>query len=256
MTSNHIHAKGLEHGPVMGGEAEFEFSFAFQPIVNASTREVISFEALVRGPCGEPSKEVFAKVDHEKLYQFDEACRTKAIALASQLKLQLGLNLNMFPSALYRAGMDIRATLQASLEFGLPAEQIVIEVTEAEKMMTYPQVMETLKAHREFGFRTAIDDFGCGYSGLSLLVEYQPNYIKLDRSLIADIQHDKVKQAIFHGVRLTCKELGVEIMAEGVETGGEYRWLHEAGIDLFQGYYFARPTFEALAEVPQNLYRI
>lgn len=238
----------------IAGGVDFEFSFAFQPIVNAATREVISFEALVRGPGGEPSADVFARVPRENLYRFDQACRLKAIHIARRLNLQTRLNINLFPNAVYRTGMNIRATLQASLKEGFPVENIIFEVSEAERLVNYPRVVEIFKAYQDFGFQTAIDDFGTGYSGLKMLVEYQPNYIKLDRNLIADIQEDHIKQTLVKGISYICKQLSIEMMAEGVETAGEYAWLRESGINIFQGYYFARPTFEALAEVQPKLF--
>jgi EAL domain-containing protein (putative c-di-GMP-specific phosphodiesterase class I) len=106
-----------------------------------------------------------------------------------------------------------------------------------------------LKLLQEFGFMTAIDDFGMGYSGIKLLLEYQPNYIKLDRTLISNIKWDKVKQSVFFGIRRMCIELSIDIVAEGVETEEEYHWLHNAGVDIFQGYYFAKPAFEVLPNV-------
>ena len=237
----------------LAGGVDFEFSFAFQPIVNAVTREVISFEALVRGPGGEPSAEVFARVPRESLYRFDQACRVKAIHVAKRLKIHTRLNINLFPNAMHLTGMNIRATLQASFQAGFPVENLIFEVSEAERLIHYSRVVEIFKSYEDFGFQTAIDDFGTGYSGLRMLAEYQPNYIKLDRNIIADIHENRVKQTIVKGIGGICKELCIEMIAEGVEKYEEYQWLRKAGINIFQGYYFARPTFEALSEVPMRL---
>jgi EAL domain-containing protein (putative c-di-GMP-specific phosphodiesterase class I) len=236
------------------GGVDFEFSFAFQPIVNAATREVVSFEALVRGPRGEPSAEVFAKVPRENLYRFDQACRVKAIHMARCLNLQTGLNINLFPNAIHLTGMNIRATLQASFQEGFPVEKLIFEVSEAERLIHYSRVVEIFKCYEDFGFQTAIDDFGTGYSGLRMLAEYQPNYIKLDRNIIADIYENHVKQTIVKGIGSICKQLCIEMIAEGVEKVEEYQWLRKAGINLFQGFYFARPVFEALSEVQPRLF--
>jgi EAL domain-containing protein (putative c-di-GMP-specific phosphodiesterase class I) len=89
---------------------------------------------------------------------------------------------------------------------------------------------------------------------LKLLVEYQPNYVKLDRNLIADIHGNEVKQTVVQGIGFICKKLGVGLMAEGVERFEEFSWLRGAGVSLFQGYYFAPPAFEALPEVAAGLY--
>jgi len=238
----------------LAGGVDFDFSFAFQPIVNALTREVVSFEALVRGPSGESSAEVFAKVPRENLYRFDQACRVKAIRVARRLNLHTRLNINLFPNAIHLTGMNIRATLQASFQEGFPVEDLIFEVSEAERLIHYSRVVEIFKSYEDFGFQTAIDDFGTGYSGLRMLAEYQPNYIKLDRNIIADIHQNHVKQTIVKGIGEICKQLCIELIAEGVEKFEEYEWLHEAGINIFQGYYFARPAFEALAEVRLTLF--
>ena len=85
-------------------------------------------------------------------------------------------------------------------------------------------------------------------------MKYQPNYIKLDRTIISNIQHEHIKQCILSGVQQICKDLRIEIIAEGVETADEFHWLNEAGISIFQGYYFARPAFEALPDVANKVF--
>ena len=242
--------------PERFNELDIEFSFAFQPIVSAKTREVVSFEALVRGPRGEPSKEVLDHVDERKVFEFDLACHTKAIKLANSLKLKKSLHLNLFPHALYQTGMNIRATMYASISNHIPIDQIIYELTESEKITDNKQLIELVRMYQEFGFSTAIDDFGSGYSGLSLLVEYQPNYIKIDQRLIANVDTDPVRQIVVQGICSICKKLNIEVMAEGVEKPEEYEWLRRAGLDLFQGYYFAYPAFEALPDVDMALFKI
>ena len=236
------------------GDLGFQFSFAFQPIVDVRNREIISFEALVRGPHGEPSASVFSQVRKPDLLKFDEMCRNKAISLASRLKIPNRLNLNLAAQSIYEVDMSITATFQASIQNGIPAENIIFEVLESESLTEQKNLIQYLRLIQEFGFATAIDDFGAGYSGLKLLAEYQPYYIKLDRHLIGNIHMDLVKQRIFSGVRKICDSLSIEIVAEGVENIGEYRWLNEAGISIFQGYYFARPAFEALPDVANKVF--
>ena len=236
------------------GGVDFDYSFAFQPIVNASNREIVAFEALVRGPCGELSADVFSRVPRENLYRFDQACCLKAIRVAKRLNLQTRLNINLFPNAIHTTGLNIRATLQASLQEGFPVEKLVFEVSEAEKLAHYSHVTEIFKSYQDFGFQTAIDDFGTGYSGLRMLAEYQPDYIKLDRNIIADIHENRIKQTIVKGIDGICRHLSIELIAEGVEKAEEYQWLREAGINIFQGYYFAKPQYEALVDVRPTLF--
>jgi EAL domain-containing protein (putative c-di-GMP-specific phosphodiesterase class I) len=217
------------------GDIGFQFSFAFQPIVNASNQEIISFEALVRGPHGEPSNSVFAQVSNHDFGKFDEVCRQKAIHLASRLNITNNLCLNLSAQGLYEIDSSILETAN---------------LTDQHSLLQYLQLIN------DFGFKTSIDDFGAGYSGLKLLVKYQPTYIKLDRHLIGDIQEDMIKQCVFLGIQQICDRLSIEIVAEGVEHAAEYRWLSQAGVQIFQGYYFARPAFEALPEVSNKAYAI
>jgi EAL domain-containing protein (putative c-di-GMP-specific phosphodiesterase class I) len=236
------------------GEIGFEFSFAFQPIVDIRNRKIISYEALVRGPHGEPSAAVFAQVSKDNFAKFDEVCRQKAIHLASRLKIPSLLNLNMTASSMYEVDMSITATFRASLQGGIPVENIIFEVIEYESLIDNRNLLKYLKIIQDFGFKTAVDDFGAGHSGLNLLVQYQPNFIKLDRNLIAGIHQDFVKQSVFSGIQHICKNLSIDIVAEGVETSGEYHWLQEAGVHLFQGYFFAKPAFEALPDVANKIF--
>ncbi|MEX1196266.1 MAG: EAL domain-containing protein [Pseudohongiellaceae bacterium] len=231
----------------------FDFSFAFQPIIRASTCEVVAYEALARGTEGQPFPEVWKHVNEENLYRFDQACRVKAIKLAAELELQTGLNINFTPNAVYRPELCIRTTLMAAREYGFPIDLIRFEVTEGEHVEDKAHLVGIINTYRELGFSTYIDDFGSGYSGLNLLAEFQPDCIKIDRGLITDIDEDEPRQAITRGIILTCQLLGITVLAEGVETAEEYRWLAEAGIDLFQGYYFARPAFEQLVDVDRSL---
>jgi EAL domain-containing protein (putative c-di-GMP-specific phosphodiesterase class I) len=240
--------------PSAQGEIDFEFSFAFQPIVDIRNREIISYEALVRGPRGEPSASVFARVPRYNLLGFDEVCRRKAIHLASRLKIPNRLNLNMFVPGLYEVDLNIMATFRASIQSGIPVENIIFEVLETQNLTDQRNLLKYLQVIQDFGFKTAIDDFGMGYSGLRLLVAYQPNYIKIDRELMSNIDKDFVKQSIFSGIQKICKSLSIEIVAEGVETANEFHWLQEAGVSIFQGYYFARPAFEALPDVANKVF--
>ncbi|OPX55735.1 EAL domain, c-di-GMP-specific phosphodiesterase class I (or its enzymatically inactive variant) [Oceanospirillum multiglobuliferum] len=232
----------------------FTFSFAFQPIVSAKNKKIVSYEALVRGVNGEPANSVFANVNNDNLYQFDQACRVTAIKKAVELGLDTYLNLNFTPNAVYKPELCIRTTLEAAKQYGFPVEKIVFEVVEGEEVKDKQHLVNIINAYKKMGFKTAIDDFGAGYSGLNLLADYEPNIIKLDRDLIVDIHQHRRRQAIIRGIILVCKELNLELLAEGVELKEEYEWLVGQGIDLFQGYYFARPAFEQLVSVDPALF--
>ena len=178
------------------------------------------------------------------LQGFDQACRCKAIRLAACLNLKAGLNLNLVPNSSRHTRRNVRLTLDASLQEGFPVERLVFEVSEAERMHHYARVGEIFKSYQDQGFRTAIDDFGAGLAGLHMLAEYQPDFVKLDRSLIADVHEKHVKQVLVGGLIGACRQLSIEPIAEGVGKAEEYHWLREAGIHFFQGFYFARPELK------------
>jgi EAL domain-containing protein (putative c-di-GMP-specific phosphodiesterase class I) len=231
-----------------GAGLDFEFTMAFQPFAQAGTGHVFGFEALVRGPNGEGAGEILAKVNDTNRYRFDQACRVKAIQLASELGLEGILSINFLPNAIYRPETCIRATLEAADELGFDKTRLMFEVTEGEH--ADPAHLRGIFAeYKKQGFRTAIDDFGAGYAGLKMLAEFQPDYIKLDMELTRNIDKDAVRQAIVSGIIATSDALGLGIIAEGVESRGEYLFLRSKGIRLFQGYFFARPGYRSLPQL-------
>ena len=232
-----------------GQELEFDFSMAFQPIVDVSTKTVFAQEALVRGMGDKPAADVFTHVNDANMYAFDQACRIKAIELASRLNITSLLSINFMPNAVYRPELCIRATLAAAEEFKFPVSQIMFEVTESEKIGDVPHLQSIINHYQKQGFTTALDDFGAGHSGLNTLADLEVDVLKIDMYLARDIQTNKRKHAIVSGIVATCQELDMKIIAEGVETRDEFKALQDLGIDLFQGFYFARPSYETLPEV-------
>ncbi len=233
-----------------GAGLDFDFSMAFQPIVNVHTREVFAYEALVRGLQNEPAAEVFAHVNEDNRYRFDQSCRVKAVKLAAELNMRAMLSINFMPNAVYRPELCIRTTLYAAETYGFPIDRIMFEITEGERVDDLPHLRSIVEHYRQRGFKTAIDDFGAGYAGLNLLAEIRTDLLKLDMALIRDIDRDSVRQAIIRGILQVCTELSTRVIAEGVETRAELETLRGFGIELFQGYWFARPAFEALPVVP------
>ncbi len=230
-------------------ELEFNFTMAFQPIVNFHTRTVFAQEALVRGLNNDPAGTIFANVNASNLYRFDQACRVKAIKLAAELKIDSMLSINFMPNAVYQPALCIRATLEAADTYHFPKDKIIFEVTENEQIVDQDHLSNIITDYKERGFLTAIDDFGAGYSGLNLLADMQTDIIKIDMHLVRNIHQNKARQHIVRAIIEMCKNLDITVVAEGIETYEEFAFLHTYGIDLFQGYYFAKPAFESIAEI-------
>lgn len=227
----------------------FDFTMAFQPIVKLSSREVYGYEALVRGVNNESAYTVISRVNDDNRYRFDQRCRVKAISLAARLGIESMLSINFLPNAVYRPELCIRTTLEAAKTYDFPAERIMFEFTEGERVRDNHHIKEIVEYYQELGFKTAIDDFGAGYSGLNLLADFQTDIVKIDMELVRNIDQDRARQVILKNCLRMFDDLNITCLVEGVETLAEVRCLQEMGADLMQGYYFAKPGFESLPDV-------
>lgn len=227
----------------------FEFSFAFQPIIDIEKRSVHSYEALVRGINGEGAQSVLSKVDRQNRFRFDQLCRAKAISLASLLGVESFININFLVNSVYNPDQCIKVTLECARKNNFPIEKIILETTEEEKIEDPDFLKSVLDGYRKYGLLIAIDDFGEGYSSLNLLARLRPEYLKLDRQLISQIEQDRVRERIVRAIVDLCRDLSIKVIGEGVETLQEARILRDMGVTLFQGYFFARPGFESLPPV-------
>jgi len=238
---------GMRLGPQ--GASDPDFTFAFQPIVDTQAREVVSYEALIRGLGNESAYQILGQVPADTMFAFDLKARVKAIGLAMRLGVCCNLNLNFLPRSLDSSAESILTTLEAAKRANLPVNRIVLEVVEGEIIDETSHFTELINEYRGLGLLMAIDDFGAGYSGLNLLADFQPDQIKLDMKLIRGIEWHGPRQAIVRAINQICLDLGIDVIAEGVETELEYAWLASQGIHLFQGYLFAKPGFESFPKV-------
>lgn len=235
-------------------ELDFDFTMAFQPIINCKTQSIFGYEALVRGLNNESAYSIISRVNDDNRYLFDQQCRIKAIALASELNLETMLSINFLPNAIYKPERCIRTTLEAAKKYDFPIENIMFEFTEVEKIEDASHVKRIVEYYQSLGFRTAIDDFGAGYSGLNLLADFQTDIIKLDMALIRNVHSNTARQSIVRRCLEMFDDLDVIALAEGIETYEEYVWLKNAGIELMQGYLFAKPGFQSLPMVDFSSY--
>ncbi len=237
-----------------GAALPIDITMAFQPIVDVPTGAVFAYEALVRGMDGRPAGAVLSGLSPDLIYRFDQACRVKAIELAGRLFARdsaAKLSINFMPNAVYEPDACIRASLAAARRVGFDTSRLMFEFTEDEPMRDVAHVRRIVDAYRSRGFTTAIDDFGAGYAGLSLLADLHPDMLKLDMALIRGIDGSTARQAIVAGVVRMADALGVRCIAEGIETAAELRTLRDLGITLCQGYLFARP---AVATLPRLMF--
>lgn len=254
--NDHDKGERMNCGKCNPQQLGIDFSMAFQPIVTFSQQQIWGYETLVRGLNNQPASFILDQIDESKIHSFDQIIRSKAIKLAHSLHFDQILSINFLPNAVYKPENCIQSTLAVCDELGFDKKRIMFEVTEAEKITDHAHLKNIFTEYKKHQFLTAIDDFGAGYSGLNLLAEWQPDIIKLDMNLIRHIDQNKTKQLIVKSILDVCQGLGIQVISEGVETRQELEVLVDFGVNLFQGYYFAKPLFEGLPAVPETCFKL
>jgi EAL domain-containing protein (putative c-di-GMP-specific phosphodiesterase class I) len=224
---------------------DFAFTMAFQPIVDLQDRRIDAYEALVRGPQGEGADYVFSRLTAENRYAFDQACRVKAIEMAAKLRIDRTLNINFLPNMVYEPEGCLRQTMLAAARTGFPLQRLTFEIVEHEDTTELEHLRQIIATYRHHGFQIALDDYGVGYSGLLRMTELRPDIIKLDRVLVRGCDTDYRRWVMIASLIELCDALQTKIVLEGVETAAEAQALRRAGGRYMQGFYFARPAFEA-----------
>jgi EAL domain-containing protein (putative c-di-GMP-specific phosphodiesterase class I) len=233
---------------------------AFQPIVDIKRRTIFAYEALVRGTEQESATDILGQVTEETRAAFDQSCRIKAMILAQQLGLAdqgALLSVNFMPGVHYTAADCFQRTVQAAEWTGFPLNSLMFEISEMESLKDTERLRAIATEYRRHGLTIALDDFGAGNSGLNLLADIEVQVIKLDGRLVRGIDSQPRAQEIVRSTSAMAQRLGIQIVAECVETRVEVDILRNCGIYLMQGYLFAKPTFESLPEItwPDDLKR-
>ncbi|WP_196083478.1 diguanylate phosphodiesterase [Enterobacter hormaechei] len=224
--------------------------FALQPIVEPSEGKISSLEALIRGNDGGSPEHFFRSLEREQIYEVD--LQTKAWTFALAQKLGIGshkLAVNLLPMSLVNVPGAVEFLVTQIKKHNLQPEQVIIEVTESEMISGFNQFNSAIKQLRAEGVGLAIDDFGSGYAGLSLLTRFQPDKLKIDREIVSDIHLSGPKQAIVKSIISCCTDLEITLVAEGIEKIEEWCWLESAGIRRFQGFLFARPQLNGVGDI-------
>ena len=226
--------------------------FAFQALVDTDGHSTLGHEALVRGLRGESAHEIIASVRPENLFYFDQACRMRAIADADRAGLQGSLHLNCTEVDADTMELALSATAAAVANSRLSPSQIVLEFSTLARLGSPRQLADVRSRANAHGFRVLADNFGLGEAGLKRLAVLRPEFVKLDRELISNVHVSPRRQAMVCGIVATCKALGITVIAAGVERAAEVAWLTEAGVDQFQGFYFAHPKAAGDAKPPMD----
>lgn len=221
-------------------EALASLWMAFQPIVSSSRRQVFAYEALMRtehATLGSPLDLLDAAERLDCLARLNELVLARVTEASFSAPPGALLFVNLTPTSLNDPLLFCGENPLAPI-----AQRVVLELTERSSMTQIPDAVEKIGALRELGFRIAVDDLGTGYSGLTSLVRFQPEFIKYDKELIGGIQDSPARIHLVRSLEQLCGELGIRTIAEGVEQEAERDALVGLGCDLLQGYLFARPA--------------
>jgi EAL domain-containing protein (putative c-di-GMP-specific phosphodiesterase class I) len=212
---------------------------AYQPIVSWASLEISGYEALVRSDepsLGDPDALFGAAAELDRTPELGRAIRARVAAAIPNAPVGARIFVNVHTAdlqgdALYAAAEPLREH----------AGRIVLEITERDSLDRVKDLAGRLAKLRAAGFHIAVDDLGAGYAGLASFVELKPSVVKLDACLIRDIHKSDTKRRIVQAMVLLCRDMAIELVAEGVETDEERRTLGFLGCRLQQGFIYARP---------------
>ena len=227
---------GLEQG---------EFSVAYQPKMDRH-RHIVGVEALARWHSGGVGPDRFIPIAEETglIGKLTEVVLRQAFSAATQWSpvqgraLSLAVNLS---ARLFLTDDLVQRVAGWVADSGLPPERVELEITESVFLDDSERAINVLKAFKARGFRLAMDDFGTGYSSLSYLRHLPLDTVKIDRSLITDMERDEDVAMIARAMVGLCQNLRKTVVAEGVENEAQFALLRAQGCDEFQGYLFAKP---------------
>lgn len=218
----------------------------FQPIVSLRHPSVHAHEALVRAEHdGREMSGVEVVTLAERtglIVPLDARTRVTAIEQFSASSLQSKLFINFQPSAIYNPRYCLRTTFAALERSRLRPEDVVFEVVESEDIADVPHLLRIMQTYRDHGLGVALDDFGAGYSTAERLVALRPDYLKIDKSLTRNVAGDEGARRIVASIVRMAGDKGCRVIAEGIETVGQRDALRDLGVELGQGYLFARPA--------------
>lgn len=212
---------------------------AYQPIVSLSATGSMGYEALLRTTAEEikgPGEVLELAEKTGRLVDLGRAVRMRVAMELPQLDSDICVFVNLHPADL--EDDDLYASDSPLAPF---AKRVVLEITERASVTHDETLNDRMKRLRSLGYRLAVDDLGAGYSGLTTLARVQPEFVKLDGSLVRGIDASTVNQVVITAVLDLATELRSQVVAECIETRGEYNTLSSLGVDLMQGYFFARP---------------
>mgnify|MGYP006293882527 CR=1 FL=1 len=220
-----------------------------QPIVDLYTGRVFGYELLARGvdPFFSPAV-LFHKAQQWNLeWEVEYACRIaalKKVAASADKFPRAAFFINISPDTFSRPEFQSGFSMERLKDYGISGERLVLEITETASVDDYAHFEETIRNYVQQGFRTALDDFGSGHSGLITLSAVTPHILKVDKELVRGIHRSSYKQNLVKSFSDFAETVGSFILLEGIETADELRTAYRLGARYAQGYFIGRPAPE------------
>ncbi|WP_291440155.1 GGDEF domain-containing protein [Desulfovibrio sp.] len=217
-----------------------------QPVVSLRDSSVLGYEALGRGPVGSPLGNpealINAALRHGRMLELEHLFRYSALRAARQLAPGIRLFLNVNPNIIQDPHFGVGFTKEYLTRFAISAEDIVFEITERESVDNLRGFKKIIEHYKAQNYKISIDDAGAGYSGLNLISDVQPHFIKLDMCLIRGVDKDLTRQALIKSMQDFAALTNTRIIAEGIETEEELATLISFDVPYGQGYFIQRPA--------------
>lgn len=227
-----------------------QFQVFYQPVVRLQDGAVYKAEALIRwhhparGPVS-PAAFIPIAESSGLIVEIGEWVFQQALGQVQRwrttLSAQFQISINRSPVQFQRDDTELFSWASQLRERNLPGDCVAVEITEGLLLHSSETVSDSLRALSEAGMRVSLDDFGTGYSSLAYLQKFDIDYIKIDQSFVRNLLPDSTNQALCKAIIVMAHALGIQVIAEGVETQQQCELLTRMGCDFAQGYWFARP---------------
>lgn len=233
-----------------------QIEMRYEAVVELTTREVMGYEALARGPQNTElynPEQLFGMAERMDLtFELDCLCRSAALEQSGCIPPNRTLFLNCLPTAIGDPNLRDQGLRRTLDKYGLEPSQLVIEISERESIDNFAIFRELRDEYQELGVRIAVDDAGAGYASLEAVMEIAPDFLKADMGLVRGIDTDPPRQEVMRGLAGVAGRIGAQVIAEGVETAEELNTLCELGIPYGQGFVFGPALTRADAALPET----
>jgi len=217
-----------------------------QPIMDRNG-SIFGHEMLMRGKGDDgstitPDRLLRAAATPELRAKLDRAARIAAVHSGSEISAESNVFINFLPSSVYDPQFCLETTFAAARTAKIDPSRLIFEVVETDKIGDFDHLAAIIARYREEGFAIALDDFGTGFNNIETVIRLRPEYIKLDKLLVTDSIHDKLKTQFILELASVAQLNGIKTIAEGIENQETLDHVRKLGVDLFQGYHLGRPA--------------